>query len=75
MTTGAFLPIHSREALKNMTHSAKGGLFEGPGGVALSIVRACLAAGAADWVGYENVGTRKSRIEPRVRFKRRRRLT
>ena len=75
MTTGAFLPIHSGEAFKNMPHSVKGGLFEGPGGVALSIVRACLAAGAADWAGYENIRTKKARIEPRVRFKRRRRLT
>jgi hypothetical protein len=75
MTTGAFLPIHSKEAFKNMPHGVKGGLFEGPGGVALSIVRACLAAGAADWVGYEPVVPRKARIEPRMRFKRRRRLT
>lgn len=74
MTTGAFLPIHSRDAFKNLTH-AEGMLLEGPGGIALSIVRACIAAGAADWVGYEPVGTRKSRIEPRMRFKRRRRLT
>jgi hypothetical protein len=74
MTTGAFLPIHSKEAFKNMPQ-AEGGLFKGPGGVALSIVRACLAAGAADWVGYEPMATRKSRIEPRMRFKRRRRLT
>lgn len=74
MTTGAFLPIQSREAFKNMSR-VKGGLFEGPGGIALTIVRACLAAGAADFVAYEKVETRKSRIEPRVRFKRRPRLT
>jgi hypothetical protein len=74
MTTGAFLPIQSREAFKNMSR-AEGGLLEGPGGIALSIVRACLAAGAADWVGYEPVATKKARIEPRMRFKRRRRLT
>jgi hypothetical protein len=74
MTTGAFLPIHSREAFKNMPR-AEGGLFKGPGGIALSIVRACLAAGAADWVGYEPVATKKARTEPRMRFKRRRRPT
>jgi hypothetical protein len=78
MTTGAFLPIHTREVFQNAfgRDGGKRDLLEGPGGVALSIVRACLAAGAADWVGYEPVTAKpsKPRIEPRFPgFKRRRR--
>jgi hypothetical protein len=71
MTNGAFLPINSKEAVQNLGRAhGKHELLEGPGGVALSIVRACLAAGAADWVAYQPV---RKRIEPRHRFKRRRR--
>jgi hypothetical protein len=79
MTTGAFLPIPSKEAFQKASSRAGSGkreLQEGPGGVALAIVRTCLAAGAADWVGYEPVTaqSRKPRIEPRFPgFKRRRR--
>ena len=79
MTTGAFLPINSKAAFQNGSSragSAKSELLRGPGGVALSIVHACLAAGAAEWVGYEPVEARprKPRIEPRFPgFKRRRR--
>jgi hypothetical protein len=79
MTTGAFLPITSKDVFQSLISRAgswKSELLKGPGGVALSIVRACLAAGAADWVGYEPVKaiSRKPRIEPRFPgFKRRRR--
>lgn len=72
MTTGAFLPIHSRETLLKAfsgRDSQKQELFERPGGIALLLVRACIAAGAADWAGYEPV---RKRIEPRHQFKRRR---
>jgi hypothetical protein len=79
MTDGAFLPINSKEAFLNASKGMEyrqNLLLQGPGGMALSIVRACLAAGAADWVGYEPVEaqTKKRRIEPRFPgFKRRRR--
>ena len=77
MTNGAFLPISSREVFRNVSSRAgKSELLKGPGGVALSIVRACLAAGAADWVDYEPVRaeSKKPRLEPRFPgFKRRRR--
>jgi hypothetical protein len=78
MTTGAFLPIISKDVFQSLITRAgswKSELLKGPGGVALSIVRACLAAGAADRVGYEPVQaiSRKPRIEPRFQFKRRRR--
>jgi hypothetical protein len=58
MTTGAFLPIPSKEAFQKACSSAGAGkhkLLEGPGGVALLMVRVCLASGAADWAGYEPV--------------------
>jgi hypothetical protein len=73
MTNGAFLPINDRDAFINAFMRVGDGepeLFEGPGGVALAIVHACLETGAADWVDYETV--RKRRIEPRHQFKRRR---
>jgi hypothetical protein len=79
MSTGASLQIASRDGFKNALSrvgSGKPELLEGPGGVALSIVHACLATGAADWVAYEPVKaiSRKPRIEPRFPgFKRRRR--
>ncbi|MGA3239484.1 MAG: hypothetical protein ABSG03_24680 [Bryobacteraceae bacterium] len=78
MTTGAFLPIPSKEVFQKAiirADSAKHELLQGPGGVALSIVRACLASGAAEHVAYEPVKTqsRRPRIEPRFQFKRRRR--
>jgi hypothetical protein len=79
MTAGAGLPITSREAIQHAfsrTDSGKHKLLEGPGGLALLIVRALLADGVADHVAYETVETqsRKSRIEPRFPgFKRRRR--
>jgi len=78
MTTGAFLPITSPEVFKNLSLRGEGRrreLLDGPGGMALLIVRACIAAGAADFVEYEQPGahSRKARIEPRFQFKRRRR--
>jgi hypothetical protein len=79
MTGGAGLPITSRKAIQHAFSRADSGkhkLLEGPGGLALLIVRALLADGVADHVAYETVGTqsRKPRIEPRFPgFKRRRR--
>jgi hypothetical protein len=78
MTGGAGLSITSREAIKHAlsrTDSGKHELLEGPGGFALLIVRALLGVGVANHVAYESVEeqTRKSRIEPRFQFKRRRR--
>lgn len=78
MTTGAFLPLPAKEVFQNAISRAGSGkykLLEGPGGVALAIVRACLAGGGADFISYEPVRaiSRKSRIEPRFPgFKRRR---
>jgi hypothetical protein len=78
MTGGAGLPITSHKAIQHAlsrTDSGKHKLLEGPGSFALLIVRALLAAGVANHVAYETVGTpsRKPRIEPRFPgFKRRR---
>jgi hypothetical protein len=55
MTSGAGLPINSKKAALdalNRIASGKPKLLEGSGSVALWIVRACLAAGAADHVSY-----------------------
>jgi hypothetical protein len=55
MTGGAGLPISSKksilDALRRM-ESEQYKPFEGPGGMALPIARACLAAGAADYITY-----------------------
>jgi hypothetical protein len=69
MTSGAGLPINSKKAaLDALTRIASGKpkLLEGPGSGALWIVRACLAAGAADHVSYESVAveTGKPRRRP-----------
>jgi hypothetical protein len=58
MTSGAGLPINSKKAALDALARIAGGkpqLLEGPGNVALLIVRACLAAGAADHVSYANL--------------------
>ena len=68
MTSGAGLPINSKKAALDALgriESGKQKSFEGPGSVALWIVRACLAAGAADYVTYASAEA-KSR-EPRRR--------
>ena len=74
MTGGAGLPINADtiERMKFSEHES----VEGLGGVALMIVRSCLAAGAAEYIRYEGPGEnpKKLRREPRwPGFKRRRR--
>jgi hypothetical protein len=69
MTSGAGLPINSKKAALdalNRIASGKPKLLEGPGSVVLWIVRACLAAGAADHVSYEGAAAEpgKSRRRP-----------
>jgi hypothetical protein len=56
MTGGAGLPISSKKAILDALRridSEHYKTLQGPGGVALSISRACLAAGAADYITYE----------------------
>jgi hypothetical protein len=73
MTGGAGLPVASREAslrvLERLEMETPKALCE-PGGLALSIVRVCLAAGASHHVRYETPGSRVSR--PRKKPGRRR---
>lgn len=78
MTGGAGLPISSKksilQALLRINREYEKPP-EGPGGVALPIARACLAAGAADYITYESTvaDSRKPRRQPRwPGFKRRR---
>jgi hypothetical protein len=78
MTGGAALPINSatgiREALSRI-ETGRQELPEGPGAVSLTIVRACLAAGAAEYIAYESPEARaaKARRQPGwPGFKRRR---
>jgi len=78
MTGGAGLPVSSKKSILDALrriHSERYQPLEGPGGVAPSIARACLAAGAADYVTYASpdATSRKSRRQPRwPGFKRRR---
>ena len=68
MTSGAALPINSGSAVKSALsriESGKHKALEGPGSVALSIVRACLAAGAADHIAYEAAEPRRRRWKRR----------
>jgi hypothetical protein len=70
MTTGAGLPISSKEAALDALSGIDGGKQPtDPGSVALMIVRACLAAGAADQVMYASPATRSRmpRHQPRRR--------
>ena len=57
MSGGAGLPVSSKQsvlqALRRMG-SQDHKPFDGPGGAAVSITRACLAAGAADHIAYES---------------------
>lgn len=79
MTGGAGLPISSKKSILDALLRIEGEYdkpLKGPGGVALPIARACLAAGAADYITYESAeaSLRKPRREPRwPGFKRRRR--
>ena len=57
MTSGAGLPVSSRKSILDALRRIDGEHYpppEGPSGVALSIARACLAAGAADFITYES---------------------
>lgn len=79
MTSGAGLPVSSKKSILDALRRIDTEHYqplEGPGGVALSIARACLAAGAADHITYESTeaSSRKPRRQPRwPGFKRRRR--
>jgi hypothetical protein len=79
MTGGAGLPISSKESILDALRRIDREYAkppQGPRGVALPIARACLAAGAANYVTYESAETspRKPRRQPRwPGFKRRRR--
>ena len=61
MTGGAGLPVSSKKAILDALRPIETEHYkplEGPGGVALSVARACLAAGAADYVSYESTKAR-----------------
>jgi hypothetical protein len=64
MTGGAALPINSGNAIKNALSRIESGRdksLESPSSVALMMVRACLAAGAADYVTYETAQGKSAR--------------
>lgn len=79
MTGGAGLPISAKKSILDALRRIGTEHYkplEGPGAVALSIARACLAAGAADYITYESTeaSSRKPRRQPRrPGFKRHRR--
>jgi hypothetical protein len=79
MTGGTGLPVSSKESIVDALRridSEYAKPSQGPWGVALPIARACLAAGAANYITYETAETspRKPRRQPRwPGFKRRRR--
>lgn len=69
MTGGAGLPISSKKSILDALRRIGTEHYkplEGPGAVALSIARACLAAGAADYITYESTEarSRKPRRQP-----------
>ncbi len=73
MTSGAGLPINSKKTALDALSQIAGGKhksLEGPGSVALWIVRACLVAGAADHVTYASAEakSREPRRRPRWRW-------
>ncbi len=75
MTGGAALPVLSQAfRAGNAIESGKHEDLEIKGNRVLSIVRACLASGAADHVAYETPGvrSRKARRLPRLPTRRRR---
>jgi hypothetical protein len=67
MTTGAGLPLGSREAMKDAVRRMERGpipkAMQGPASLSLKIVRACLDTGAAEYIAYETA--RPKRREPR----------
>jgi len=66
ITTGAALPINSDTARRVKIATPK--WREHHRGVALSLVRTCLAAGAAEYISYIEPGTTASQVEePRAR--------
>jgi hypothetical protein len=72
MTGGAGLPINSKKAALDAlgrVASAEQEL-EGPGSVALAIVRACLAAGAAGCVAYQSAAAKPRAPRRRSRWRR-----
>ena len=78
MSGGAGLPIDQKVVMHGLSAILAGGdaSIGGRGSMAIPIVRACLAAGVADYVAHVNpeVKSKKPRIEPRFPgFKRRRR--
>lgn len=79
MTGGAGLPISSKKSILDALRRIGTGHYQplqGPGAVALSIARACLAAGVADYITYESTeaSSRESCRQPRwPGFKRHRR--
>jgi len=78
MTCGGALPIDKKTAVHALSGLVLGGAksIEGASSMAIQVVRACLATGAADNVAYANPSEapKKPRIEPRFPgFKRRRR--
>ena len=73
MTSGAGLPIIAKKAALDALSRIERGIqksLEAPGSMALSIVRACLAAGAADYVDYASAEAkwREPRRRPRWRW-------
>ncbi len=69
MTGGAGLPITSKKAVLDGLRQIGGELhkpLQGPGGLSLTIARACLAAGAADNITYQSTeaDSRKPRNQP-----------
>jgi hypothetical protein len=79
MTSGAGLPVSSKKSILDALRRIESEYYqplEGPGGVALPIARACLAAGAADYITYESMeaSSKRPRRQPGwPGFKRRRR--
>ena len=76
MTSGAGLPINSEETVQALSRidSGKRDSREGPGSVALLIVRACLAGDAADYIRYKTPESRAEKAQRAARwldFKRR----
>jgi hypothetical protein len=64
MTSGAGLPIHSKQVVLDALSRIKDGKREppaGPGRMALLIVRACLAAGSAGYIYYQTVEAKSPR--------------
>jgi hypothetical protein len=77
MGGGAGLPIDQKVVVHGLSALMTGrdATIVGPGSMAIPIVRACLAAGVADYVGHVNpvAKSKRPRIEPRFPgFKRRR---